>query len=246
MGDRRFPGHPPPRRRRRRAPDPLLARPPARFVPGRTLAVRLQSAGSLKGHAVDLAPAPAPAPAPEPEKPKILKPPDEVPPPPTEKAKLLPAKEDAEEEPSAARVLGPEGQGEDSRDRRAAPEQPAAAAGGTGADGAGTEAGPGTGVGVGRAQVRPAGLQLSVLLRAGEGRDRDQLVQARDVDPDLARGAFHDPEGRDDHRRGARHVERPPLRRPGGAARRHGGVARCRRCRPSSNRATSSLSVLFE
>ncbi|HEY6052038.1 MAG TPA: TonB family protein [Thermoanaerobaculia bacterium] len=118
-----------------------------RFVPGRTLMVRLQSASSLKGHAVDLAPVPAPAAAPEPEKPKILKPPDEVPPPPSEKAKLLPAKETPKTNPPLPAYSDPKGKGKTPATAR--PEKPAAASAGTGAAGAGTEAGPGTGVGVG-------------------------------------------------------------------------------------------------
>ena len=117
-----------------------------RFVPGRTLAVRLQSASSLKGHAVDLAPAPAAAP--EPERPKILKPPDEVPPPPSEKAKLLPAKEVPKLNPPLPAYSDPKGKGKTPA-TAPRPEKPAASAGGTGAAGAGTEAGPGTGVGVG-------------------------------------------------------------------------------------------------
>jgi protein TonB len=121
---------------------------PQRFVPGRTLAVRLQSASSLKGHAVDLAPVPVPAAAPEPEKPKILKPPDEVPPPPSEKAKLLPARETPKINPPLPAYSDPKGKGKSPATARP-PEKPAAAAAGTGADGAGTEAGPGTGVGVG-------------------------------------------------------------------------------------------------
>jgi protein TonB len=120
---------------------------PARFVPGRTLAVRLQSAGSLRGHPVDLAPAPAPAPAPEEAaKPKILKPPDEVPPPPSEKAKLLPAKEEPKKNPPLPASSDPRGKAKPSA---AAPAHPAEAnPSETGGGNAGTGAG-GAGTGVG-------------------------------------------------------------------------------------------------
>ncbi len=117
---------------------------PKRFVPGRTLAVRLQSAGSLRGHAVDLAPAPAAA---EPEKPKILKPPDEVPPPPSEKAKLLPAREDTKKNPPLPAFSDPKGKSKVTSPgppTTGAPSAPSTSEGGTGS-GSGT--GPGAGVG---------------------------------------------------------------------------------------------------
>ncbi len=118
---------------------------PARFVPGRTLAVRLQSAGSLKGKAVDLAPAPAPAPAPEEAaKPKILKPPDEVPPPPSEKARLLPAKELPKKSPPLPAYTDPKGRAATST--ASAPPRPADAHPESGAAGTGT-GGSGNGVG---------------------------------------------------------------------------------------------------
>jgi protein TonB len=119
---------------------------PTRFVPGRTLAVRLQSAGSLKGHAVDLA-SPAPPPAAEPAKPKILKPPDEVPPPPTSKAKLLPAKELPKINPPLPEKSDPKGKAKTST--AGAPSQPETATGAAAGDGSGTSAGSGTGPGVG-------------------------------------------------------------------------------------------------
>jgi len=120
-----------------------------RFVPGRTLAVRLQSASSLKG-AVAAEVAPAPAPAPEPEKPKILKPPDEAPPPPpSEKAKLLPAKElPKKNNPPLPAYSDPKGKGKTPA-TTSRPEKTAPGGTGSGTDGAGTEAGAGTGVGVG-------------------------------------------------------------------------------------------------
>lgn len=117
---------------------------PPRFVPGRTLAVRLQSAGSLKGHAVDLAPAPAP-PSSEAERPKILKPPDEVPPPPSPKAKLLPAKEDPKKNPPLPAFTDPKGRGKTPSTGHPspgpAPPSPAEGSGSSAGDG------PGTGVG---------------------------------------------------------------------------------------------------
>lgn len=121
---------------------------PVRFVPTRTLAVRLQSAGSLRGHAVDLAPAPAPAPPPEEAaKPKILKPPDEVPPAPTEKAKLLPAKEDKKNPPLPA-YSDPKGRAKTSTapppSASPAPESSSGSGSGTGTA---PEGGAGTGVG---------------------------------------------------------------------------------------------------
>jgi protein TonB len=120
---------------------------PTRFVPGRTLAVRLQSAGSLKGRAVELAPVPPPAPAPEEAaKPRILKPPDEVPPPPSEKAKLLPAKEEPKKNPPLPAYTDPKGKAKTST-TEAAPPRPAENPD-TGGGGAGTGAG-GSGTGVG-------------------------------------------------------------------------------------------------
>ena len=117
---------------------------PKRFVPGRTLAVRLQSAGSLRGHAVDLAAAPAPAAA-EPEKPKILKPPDEVPPPPSAKAKLLPAREEPKKNPPLPEFTDPKGKSKvptSGHPATGAPSAPSTSAAGTGS-------GSGTGVGAG-------------------------------------------------------------------------------------------------
>src|SRR5450432_3410349 len=120
---------------------------PARFVPGRTLAVRLQSAGSLKGKAVDLAPGPAPAPAPEEAaKPRILKPADEVPPPPSEKARLLPAKELPKKNPPLPAYTDPKGRAATSTASAPSPPhpadaQPAAGAAGTGAGGSGNGVG---------------------------------------------------------------------------------------------------------
>lgn len=121
-----------------------LARP-ARFSPGRTLAVRLQSAGSFKGHAVELAPAPAPPPS-EAERPKILKPPDEVAPPPSEKAKLLPAKEPAKTNPPLPAYSDPKGRSKTPPSTAAHPDPSAAAPAPAGA-GSGAEAGNGVGVG---------------------------------------------------------------------------------------------------
>jgi len=122
---------------------------PVRFVPTRALAVRLQSAGSLRGRAVDLAPAPAPAPPPEEAaKPKILKPPDEVPPPPTEKAKLLPAKEEKKPNPPLPAYTDAKGRAKTSTTAPSAPSEPAAASTGSGA-GTGTAPDAGTGTGVG-------------------------------------------------------------------------------------------------
>ena len=122
-----------------------LARP-ARFSPGRTLAVRLQSSGSFKGHAVDLAPAPAPPPA-EAERPKILKPPDEVPPPPSEKAKLLPAKETTKINPPLPSHSDPKGKGPTPASSATHPEPSAEASTSTGGQGSGAVAGTGVGVG---------------------------------------------------------------------------------------------------
>lgn len=120
---------------------------PARFVPGRTLAVRLQSAGSLKGKAVDLAPAPAPAPAPEEAaKPRILKPPDEVPPPPSEKARLLPAKELPTKNPPLPAYTDPKGRAATSTASAPSASHPADAQPAAGAAGTGT-GGSGNGVG---------------------------------------------------------------------------------------------------
>jgi len=70
---------------------------PHRYIPTRTVAVRLVQAGSLKGGATVSVP-----PRAEPEKPKITKPAEEEPPPPTEKAKLLPAKEEKKKPVPAA------------------------------------------------------------------------------------------------------------------------------------------------
>ena len=119
---------------------------PARFVPGRTLAVRLRSAGSLKGRNVDLAPAPAPPePSPPAEKPKILKPPDEVPPPPSEKAKLLPAKEQTKKNPPLPAFTDPKGKGK----APSSAQPPSSTAPSPPAGGSGTTAGAGAGNGVG-------------------------------------------------------------------------------------------------
>lgn len=122
---------------------------PVRFVPGRTLAVRLQSAGSLKGHAVDLAPAPAPPPPEEAAKPRILKPPDEVPPPPSEKAKLLPAKETTKKpNPALPAYTDPKGRAKTSTSvPSTTPAVPSSGGGEEGAGSAGSGAGPGAGVG---------------------------------------------------------------------------------------------------
>ncbi len=60
-----------------------------RYLPTRTVAVRLVQAGSVKGGAPVAVPPP-----PQPEKPKITKPPQDEPPAPTEKAKLLPSKDE--------------------------------------------------------------------------------------------------------------------------------------------------------
>ncbi len=122
-----------------------LARP-ARFSPGRTLAVRLQSAGSFKGHAVDLASAPAPPPA-EAERPKILKPPDEVAPPPSEKAKLLPAKETTKTNPPLPASTDLKGRGKTPASTATQTQKESDASSSTG--GAGTGATGGSGVGVG-------------------------------------------------------------------------------------------------
>ncbi|MEP7131789.1 MAG: TonB family protein [Acidobacteriota bacterium] len=118
---------------------------PKRFVPGRTLAVRLQSAGSLRGHAVDLAPAPAPAAA-EPEKPKILKPPDEIPPPPSEKAKLLPAREDPKKNPPLPAFSDPIGKSKVPASGHPSTGAPAPS---NGSAGTGSGSGNGAGAGVG-------------------------------------------------------------------------------------------------
>jgi periplasmic protein TonB len=73
---------------------------PLRYVPTRSVAVRLVQAGTLAGGSA----APE-SPPPRPEKPKITKPAEEEPPPPTEKAKLLPAKEEKKRpQPSAAQA----------------------------------------------------------------------------------------------------------------------------------------------
>lgn len=121
---------------------------PARFVPGRTLAVRLQSAGSLKGRAVELAPV-APAPPPEEAaRPRILKPPDEVPPPPTEKAKLLPAKEEPKKSPPLPAYSDPKGRAKTSTAAAPSAASQPAETSETADGGAGTgAAGTGTGVG---------------------------------------------------------------------------------------------------
>jgi TonB family protein len=121
---------------------------PVKFVATRTLAVRLQSAGALKGRTVEIAAPPAPAPE-EAAKPRILKPPDEVPPPPTEKAKLLPAKEDPKKpNPPLPAYSDPKGRAKTST---AAPRETSGSEGPTAsssAAGTGTAAeGSGTGVG---------------------------------------------------------------------------------------------------
>jgi TonB family protein len=80
-----------------------LARP-LRLTPPRAVAVRILSAGSIRGESPHAA---APQPAP---RPKIEKPPEEAPPPPSEKAVLLPAKpEKKKPTPAPSRVTSPRG-----------------------------------------------------------------------------------------------------------------------------------------
>jgi TonB family protein len=71
-----------------------LARP-SRLAPPRAVAVRILSAGSIRGEAVRAA-------APEPAKPRIEKPREEEPPPPSQKAVLLPAREEKKKPTPAA------------------------------------------------------------------------------------------------------------------------------------------------
>lgn len=71
-----------------------LARP-LRLAPPRAVAVRILSAGSIRGEAARAA-------APEPAKPRIEKPREEAPPPPSEKAVLLPAREEKKKPTPAA------------------------------------------------------------------------------------------------------------------------------------------------
>ena len=78
---------------------------PLRLAPPRVVAVRILSAGSIRGEAARAAP-------PEPARPRIEKPPEEQPPPPSEKAVLLPAKEEKKKKPTPAppaRVTSPHG-----------------------------------------------------------------------------------------------------------------------------------------
>ena len=110
------------------------------------MVVRLQSAGSLRGHTVDLA-SPSP-PAAEPERPRILKPPDEVPPPPTEKAKLLPARETPKTNPPLPAVSDPTSKGKAPASGKSAPGSASAPSSSTTGT-AGTTPGTGSGTGVG-------------------------------------------------------------------------------------------------
>ncbi len=79
---------------------------PLRLTPPRAVAVRILSAGSIRGQSPRAA---APQPAP---RPKIEKPPEEAPPPPSKKAVLLPAKPEKEKKkptPAPSRVTSPRG-----------------------------------------------------------------------------------------------------------------------------------------
>lgn len=77
---------------------------PLRLSPPRAVAVRILSAGSIRGEASRAAP-------PEPARPRIEKPPEEAPPPPSQKALLLPAKEPKKKPTPAppARATAPRG-----------------------------------------------------------------------------------------------------------------------------------------
>ncbi len=113
---------------------------PMRLAPPRAVAVRILSAGSIRG--VETAPAPAPVPA----RPKIEKPPEEAPPPPSKNAVLLPAKEEKKKKkPTPAPVAAAR--------PAAAPEVslPSSAGESAGA-GSGAAAGAGGTAGIGRAQ----------------------------------------------------------------------------------------------
>lgn len=78
---------------------------PMKLAPPRAVAVRIISAGSIRGESARAA-------APEPARPRIEKPPEDPPPPPSEKAVLLPAKEEKKKPappPSLPRSTAPRG-----------------------------------------------------------------------------------------------------------------------------------------
>jgi TonB family protein len=125
---------------------------PMKMAPPRAVAVRILSAGAIRGPAARAA-------APEPARPRIEKPPEEAPPPPSEKAVLLPAKEEKKKptpQPSAPKATAPRG-----------PELSLPSSGeGTGGSAATTATGAGGTAGIGGAQFDQADFRYGYYIEA--------------------------------------------------------------------------------